>query len=92
LLIPDDFGLQPLDAQARSLLMDIMEDRHQKHASLIASQIPVKNRHDASGKKTMADALLDRMVHHALRVELYGESLKKKKLKMMLYPCKIFCC
>jgi DNA replication protein DnaC len=48
---------------------------------LIASQIPVKNRHDASGKKTMADALLDRIVHHALRVELYGESLRKKKIK-----------
>jgi DNA replication protein DnaC len=72
--------------------MDIIEDRHQKHASMITSQIPVKNWHDAIGEKTVADALLDRIVHHALRVELYGESLKKKKLKMMLYPCEIFCC
>ncbi|MDR1119506.1 MAG: IS21-like element helper ATPase IstB [Dysgonamonadaceae bacterium] len=81
LLILDDFGLQPLDTQARSLLMDIIEDRHQKHASMITSQIPVKNWHDAIGEKTIADALLDRIVHHALRVELYGESLRKKKIK-----------
>jgi DNA replication protein DnaC len=58
-----------------------MEDRHQKHASMTTSQIPVKNRHDAVGEKTLVGALPDRTVHHAHGVELYGESLRKKKIK-----------
>lgn len=81
LLILDDFGLQPFDNQARSILLDIIEDRHQKRSTIITSQIPVKDWYDIIGEKTIADAVLDRIVHHALRVELYGESLKKKKSK-----------
>jgi len=81
LLILDDFGLQPFDNQARSILLDIIEDRHQKHSTIITSQIPVKDWYDIIGEKTIADAVLDRIVHHALRVELYGESLRKKKSK-----------
>jgi DNA replication protein DnaC len=81
LLILDDFGLQPFDNQARSILLDIIEDRHQKRSAIITSQIPVKDRYDIIGEKTIADAVLDRIVHHALRVELYGESLRKKKSK-----------
>ena len=64
---------------ARGILMDIIEDRHEKHSTIITSQMPVKGWYDAIGEKTIADAILDRLVHHALRVELYGESIRKRK-------------
>ena len=72
LLILDDFAMQTFDSQSRGILMDIIEDRHQKRATVITSQVPVKAWHDAIGEKTVADAILDRLVHHSLRVELYG--------------------
>lgn len=81
LLILDDFAMQAFDSQSRGILMDIIEDRHQKRATIITSQIPVKAWHDAIGEKTVADAILDRLVHHSLRVELYGESIRKRKTK-----------
>ena len=89
LLILDDFGLQPLDLQARALLLDIIEDRHQKRSIMITSQIPVKQWYEIIGEKTIADAILDRIVHHALRIELFGESLRRKnsdKEKYILSP------
>lgn len=79
LLILDDFGLQPFDSQARVTLLDIIEDRHGKRSTLITSQIPVKEWYDIIGEKTIADAVLDRIVHQSLRVELHGESLRRKK-------------
>lgn len=79
LLILDDFGLQPFDAQSRASLLDIIEDRHQKRSTVVTSQIPVKEWYDIIGEKTIADAILDRIVHHSLRVELYGESLRRRK-------------
>ena len=79
LLILDDFGLQAFDAASRSLLMDIVEDRHGKHSTLIASQVPVKNWYDVIGEQTVADAILDRLVHQSIRIELKGESLRKNK-------------
>jgi DNA replication protein DnaC len=79
LLILDDFGIQAFDASGRSLLMDIVEDRHGKHSTVIASQVPVKNWYDVIGEQTVADAILDRLVHQAVRVELKGESLRKNK-------------
>ena len=79
LLILDDFGLQAFDASSRSLLMDIVEDRHGKHSTLIASQVPVKNWYDVIGEQTVADAILDRLVHQSVRIELKGESLRKNK-------------
>lgn len=79
LLILDNFGLQPFDSQARVTLLDIIEDRHGKRSTLITSQIPVKQWYDIIGEKTIADAFLDRMVHQSLRVELHGESLRRKK-------------
>lgn len=81
LLILDDFGMQAFDSQARGILMDIIEDRHQKRSTIITSQLPVKGWYDVIGEKTVADAILDRLVHHSLRVELYGESIRKKKNK-----------
>ena len=79
LLILDDFAMQTFDSQARGILMDIVEDRHQKRSTIITSQMPVKGWYDAIGEKTIADAILDRLVHHAWRVELYGESIRKRK-------------
>ena len=79
LLILDDFGLQPLDAGARLNLLDIIEDRHAKKSTIITSQIPVKDWYDMIGEKTIADAVLDRIVHQAVRIELFGESLRKNK-------------
>lgn len=81
LLILDDFGMQAFDSQARGILMDIIEDRHQKRSTIITSQLPVKGWYDVIGEKTVADAILDRLVHRSLRVELYGESIRKKKNK-----------
>jgi len=78
LLILDDFGIQPLDQQARSSLLDIIEDRHGKRSTIITAQLPVKQWYDVIGEKTVADAILDRLVHNAQRVELKGESLRRK--------------
>jgi DNA replication protein DnaC len=79
LLILDDFGIQPLDQQSRTMLMEIMEDRHGKRSTIITSQLPVKQWYDVIGEKTIADAILDRIVHDAHRVEIKGESLRKRK-------------
>ncbi|GAE86657.1 hypothetical protein JCM10512_5192 [Bacteroides reticulotermitis JCM 10512] len=81
LLIMDDFGMQPFDAGARMNLMDIIEDRYGKKTTLITSQVPVKDWYDVIGEKTIADAVLDRIVHQAIRIELYGDSLRKLQKK-----------
>ena len=80
LLILDDFGMQPLDSSSRAALMEIMEDRHGKHSTIITSQLPVRQWHDVIGEKTIADTVLDRIVHNAHRIELAGESLRKQQL------------
>lgn len=76
-LILDDFGIHPLDAQSRAALMEIIEDRHGKGSIIITSQVPVSKWHDIIGEKTVADAILDRIIHSAHRLELKGESLRK---------------
>jgi DNA replication protein DnaC len=82
LLILDDFGIQPFDAPGRAMLMEIIEDRHGKGSVIVTSQLPVSKWYDIIGDKTMADAILDRIIHQAHRVELKGESMRKKaKLK-----------
>ncbi|HMQ85392.1 MAG TPA: IS21-like element helper ATPase IstB [Saprospiraceae bacterium] len=78
LLIIDDFGLTPLVAQDRLDLMEIVEDRHRKNATIIASQLPVANWYDIIGEDTIADAILDRLTAQSHRIELKGESLRKK--------------
>jgi len=78
LLILDDFGIQPLDAQSRSILMEIIEDRHGKGSTIITSQVPVVKWHEVIGEKTIADAIMDRLIHNAHRFDLTGESLRKK--------------
>ena len=79
LLILDDFGLAPLDAQSRAALMEIIEDRHGKGSLIITSQVPVIKWHEVIGEKTVADAILDRIIHESHRLELTGESLRKKR-------------
>ncbi|MFC2654907.1 MAG: IS21-like element helper ATPase IstB [Segatella salivae] len=79
LLILDDFGLQPLDTAARNLLMDIIEDRHGKKSTIIASQIPVRAWYEVIADQTVADAIIDRIIHGAIKIQLKGESMRKKK-------------
>ena len=85
LLILDDFGIQPLDAQSRAMLMEIIEDRHGKGATIITSQVPVSQWHEVIGEKTIADAIMDRLIHNAHRLDLYGESLRKAQQKNNLF-------
>lgn len=79
LLILDDFGLAPLDTSSRLMLLEIMEDRHGRHSTLITSQLPVSKWYEILEEPTIADAILDRLVHTAHRLELKGESLRKKQ-------------
>ncbi|MEM6523427.1 MAG: IS21-like element helper ATPase IstB [Bacteroidota bacterium] len=79
LLILDDFGLEPLDQENRLMLLEILEDRHGRKSTLIASQLPVKNWYDIIGENTIADAILDRLVHQSHRIELKGDSMRKLK-------------
>lgn len=76
-LILEDFCMHPFDAGSRMSLMDIIEDRYGKRTTILTSQVPVKNWYDLIGDKTVADAVLDRLVHNVLRIELHGESLRK---------------
>jgi DNA replication protein DnaC len=78
-ILLDDFGLQALDSQNRITLLEIIEDRHNKGSIIVTSQIPVKGWYDIIGEKTIADAVLDRLIHQSHRIELHGESMRKKK-------------
>ncbi len=78
LLILDDFGLVPIEAALRLALLDIIEDRHGKRSTIFVSQIPVNKWHELLGEQTVADAILDRVVHSSHRIELKGESMRKK--------------
>jgi DNA replication protein DnaC len=82
LLILDDFGIQPFDGPGRSMLMEIIEDRHGKGSLIVTSQLPVSKWYDVIGDKTMADAILDRIIHQSHRIELAGESMRKKAAKV----------
>jgi DNA replication protein DnaC len=79
LLILDDFGLTHLEQQQQLDLMEMIEDRHGTSSTIIASQLPVSSWYDVIGEETIADAILDRLVHTSYRVELKGESLRKKR-------------
>jgi DNA replication protein DnaC len=79
LLILDDWGLEPLTAEQRHDLLEIVEDRYGRGATLITSQIPVDRWHDLIADPTLADAILDRVVHNAHRIQLRGDSLRRKK-------------
>lgn len=78
LLIIDDFGLSRLEHQQQSDLMEIIEDRHGKKSTIIASQLPVSSWYDIIGEETIADAILDRLVNTSHLIQIAGESLRKK--------------
>jgi DNA replication protein DnaC len=77
LLILDDWGLTPLDTAARLALLQIIEDRHSRYSTIITSQLPISAWHQYINENTVADAILDRIIHQAHRIELKGESLRK---------------
>jgi len=79
LIILDDFGLQPLDGQNRIALLELIEDRHNRGSMVVTSQIPVSKWYEIIGEKTIADAILDRLIHQSHRIELMGESMRKKR-------------
>ena len=82
LLILDDWGPDRLTATQRRDLMEIVEERYGRAATMITSQLPIKAWHDVIGEPTFADAILDRIVHNAYRLELEGQSLRKTVAKM----------
>jgi DNA replication protein DnaC len=78
-LILDDWGLQPLDSQGRHDLLEIVEERYGHRSTIVTSQPPVERWHDLIGDPTYADAILDRLVHNAHRIDLAGESVRKTR-------------
>jgi DNA replication protein DnaC len=81
LLVIDDWGMYPMDAEAARDIFEILEDRTSCGSTLIVSQVPVENWYDIIGAPTIADAILDRLVHNAYRMEMRGESMRKKLAK-----------
>jgi len=79
LFILDDFGLQPLDANNRMALLEIIEDRHERKSMIISSQLPLEKWYEVIGESTVADAIIDRLFNGSHRIELDGDSLRKKK-------------
>ena len=79
LLIIDDWGLVKLGERESQDLLEILEDRHQLNPTIIASQLPAQHWHEAISNPTLADAILDRLIHHAHKINLSGESMRKKK-------------
>lgn len=79
LLVIDDFGLTRLDQQQRMDIMEIIEDRHARNSLIITGQLPVADWYEVIGDETIADAILDRLVHTSYRIELDGDSLRKKR-------------
>lgn len=78
LVLLDDFGLAPLRDDHRHDLLELLEDRHERHATIVTSQLPVEHWHEAIGDPTLADAILDRLVHNAYKITLKGDSMRKR--------------
>lgn len=78
LLILDDFGIHPMDTNTRLELLEIIEDRHGRKSMLVSSQLPVAKWYELFEDSTIADAIMDRILHQAIRIDLKGESLRKK--------------
>lgn len=78
-LVLDDFAMTPLKEQERRDFLEICDDRYQRRSTILTSQVPVNHWHEQIGDPTLADSIMDRLVHNAYRIELSGESLRKKK-------------
>lgn len=81
LLILDDWGLSTLNQNEQRDLLEILEDRHQRASTVVTSQVPVEQWHEIIGSPTLADAILDRLVHNAHRLQMTGESMRKLNAK-----------
>jgi DNA replication protein DnaC len=86
LLILDDWGPEALTAEQRRDLLEIVEDRYDARSIIVTSQVPIDRWYEIIGDPTIADAILDRLVHNAYRIELSGESLRKNKLPEAVKP------
>ena len=82
LLVLDDYGLFPLNQEQRHDLLEILEDRHHIRSTLVTSQLPLEHWHEQIGDPTLADAILDRLVHNAHKLHLKGESMRKTKASL----------
>ena len=82
LLILDDWGLMPMNDETRRDLLEILDDRHSQRSTLVTSQLPVDTWHQYLDEPTLADAILDRLVHNAYRINLNGESMRKKSANL----------
>jgi DNA replication protein DnaC len=82
LLIIDDWALKPLVKEQSHDLLEILEDRHGLRSTLVTSQLPVEHWHEIIANPTLADAILDRLIHNAYRINLKGESMRKKKTNL----------
>jgi len=82
LVVLDDWGLAPLTDEHRHDLLELLDDRHGHRATVVASQVPVDHWHAAIGEPTLADAILDRLVHNAYKITLKGESMRKRLAKL----------
>lgn len=76
-LVIDDFGLMKLSDEERTELLEILEDRHERRSTIVTSQLPVEKWFDAIGNPTLADAIMDRLVHNAHKIELKGPTMRK---------------
>ena len=85
-LVLDDWGLSKLIAEQRRDLLEILEDRHDTRSTIVTSQLPIDQWHHIIGDPTLADAILDRLVHNAYKLNLKGESMRKKKTKLTPLP------
>lgn len=81
LLILDDFGLTRLEGQQQLDMLEIIEDRHGKSSTIVASQLPLNNWYDVFSDGSIADAILDRLVHSSFKIQLKGDSLRKNPIK-----------
>lgn len=86
LLVLDDWGLEPFTAEHKRILLEVIDDRFDRRATLISSQLPTDLWYEHLADPTLADAILDRLVHHAYRLVLKGESLRKSKQPLTLLP------
>ena len=81
-LILDDWGLMKLSAENRRDLLEVLEDRHGRRSTIATSQLPIEEWHGIIGDATLADAILDRLVHNAYKINLRGESMRKQQAKL----------
>jgi DNA replication protein DnaC len=81
-LLLDDWGLMKLNAENRRDLLEVLEDRHGRRSTIATSQLPIEEWHAVIGDPTLADAILDRLVHNAYKINLRGESMRKRQAKL----------